>query len=112
MSNSRFFTPFQYSWDCGNPLEQAISYLRKAVEIAPDWPLLRHKLATLLLELHQIEQAEQEINKTLALSQSFPKQTQNEVEYYYEYVVTGRAWLSIKDQFRELIERLENEKRK
>jgi len=99
------------TWHSGSPLEQAISYLRKAVEAAPDWPLLRHKLATLLLELHQIEQAEQEIKKALALSQSPPKQTQNEVEYYYEYVVTGRAWLNIKDEFRELIERLESEKR-
>lgn len=100
------------SWHSEKPLENAISYLRKAVEAAPDWPLLRHKLATLLLELNQVEQAEQEIKKALALSKSSPRQTQNEVEYYYENTVTGRAWPDIKDEFKELLERVANARKR
>lgn len=99
------------SWHSGKPLENAISYLKQAVKIAPDWPLLRHKLATLLLELNQIEEAEQEIKKALALAPLVPKQTQNEVEFYYENVVTGRAWLDVKDEFKELLEQVESKRK-
>ena len=100
------------SWNTGKPLDIAVSYLKKAVEIAPDWPLLRHKLATLLLESNQIELAGLEIKKALSSATSLPKQTQNEVEYYYENVVTGRAWPNVEDEFRELSRRVDDETKK
>ncbi|MBS0620982.1 MAG: tetratricopeptide repeat protein [Verrucomicrobia bacterium] len=98
------------SWHSGKSLENAVCYLRKAVEAAPDWPLLRHKLATYLLELNQVICAEQEIKLALALEQSPPMQTNNEVEFYYENVVTGRAWTDVEGEFQELIKRVESER--
>jgi tetratricopeptide (TPR) repeat protein len=99
------------SWHSGEPLINAINYLRKAIKFAPDWPLLRHKLATLLLELNQIEQAEQQIREALALVRPLPRQTQNEVEYYYENVVTGRAWSDVKNEFKELLKQIESQRK-
>ncbi len=97
-------------WHAGRSLEIAINYLRTALENAPDWPLLRHKLATLLLELHQTDLAEQEVHKALSFVRSTPLSAKNEVENYYENTVTGRAWPNIKDEFSDLLERINQQK--
>jgi tetratricopeptide (TPR) repeat protein len=77
--------------DLDGPLEESITYTKKAVENAPDWPILRQQLAELYIQVGEIEAAEREVNIGFKLASLPPKKFNNAVEYYYENIVTGRA---------------------
>jgi Flp pilus assembly protein TadD len=77
--------------DLDRPAEDRIPVLRKAVELAPDWPLPRLALAMLLLESGRKSEA-----KAIALegitpvTGHLPVPVTDPTSEYYEYAVTGR----------------------
>jgi tetratricopeptide (TPR) repeat protein len=77
--------------DLDYPLNDRISILRKAVELAPNWPLLRLSLAQLLLESGNKAEARSLLMTGHGVGNSYhPVPTTNPTEEYYEYAVTGR----------------------
>jgi tetratricopeptide (TPR) repeat protein len=98
------------NWDYHENLQMAIHYLEKAVRYAPDWPMIRHLLATLFLRSKDIKSAEFHVEKALELSKVIPIKPRNGVEKYYENVITGRSWVNIKEEFQALIERIQKSK--
>jgi tetratricopeptide (TPR) repeat protein len=88
------------------PILNAIPYIQKAIRLAPDWPSLRYQLAELLLALGDGHAAEQEANIALHIIPLSPESITNEVDRYYETVITGRAWKNLDEEFRPILEQV------
>ena len=69
---------------------EAICYLKKAIQYTPDWPELHFFLASQYLNIKDIKSAEFEIEKALELSNIHIEKPKNAIEKYYELIVTGR----------------------
>jgi len=69
---------------------EAIKYAQQALSFAPHWPMIRCQLAELFLKLGQIERAEEEVKKAIDIPAIDDKEIVDEVQRYYECVVTGR----------------------
>jgi tetratricopeptide (TPR) repeat protein len=93
------------------PIEKAIEYVQKALIYAPDWPMLRCQLARLLLKVGKIRAAEEEAQKAFQMQPLDPEIIKNEVERYYESVVTGRYWPDLQKSRTSLFTDIENAKR-
>lgn len=81
-------------WDKKN-LEVSLEFLKKAIQISPNWPMLRVELIYLLINFGRLEEAECEIENTTELVKQDIKIPENEVEHYYENTVTGRSWTNV-----------------
>lgn len=75
--------------------EVSLEFLRKAVQISPNWPMLRVELVYLLINLGQFKEAECEIENAAELLKQDVRIPENEVEHYYENTVTGRSWTNV-----------------
>lgn len=71
--------------------EEALKYVKKAVEFAPDWPANIAFLVSLYIETNDIPSAEREILKLEKLTKLPLVKPKNGVEDYYETIVTGRS---------------------
>lgn len=78
--------------DLNKPLSEVIAYTQQALKFAPDWPMLRVQLATFLFEDGKIDEADQEMQKAHNFKKFPAEKVTNEVQRYYESVVTGRIW--------------------
>jgi tetratricopeptide (TPR) repeat protein len=96
--------------DNNGPLDQAIEYAQKALIYAPDWPMLWCQLAELLLTTGDVKGAEEEIQKIFKIPPMDLEKITNEVEYYYENVVTGRGWSEEKKRSLYILQRIEQAK--
>jgi tetratricopeptide (TPR) repeat protein len=90
------------------PLTQAIDLVRTAIAYQPDWPMLRCQLATFLFLVGDIKHAQEEIDKIFQIPSLDPQKTTNEVERYYESVVTGRSWSNKEKKGLTTVQDLEN----
>lgn len=88
-------------WDKKN-LEVSLEFLKKAIQISPNWPMLRVELIYLLINLGRLEEAEREIEHATELLKQEIKIPENEVEHYYENTVTGRSWTNIGEKLDQL----------
>jgi len=93
------------------PLLKAIECVKQAMKFAPDWLVLRIQLIELLLEADHVKEAEVEAKKTIEFLPKTPKPIRNEVERYYETIITGRAWTDGKEKIDELFQKIENVKK-
>lgn len=92
-------------WDKEASFEKSLSYLKKATQISPDWPMLRLELIYLLINLGRFEEAEEEIKRGALLLNQKIKVPENPVEWYYENYITGRSWTNLKERL-ETVENL------
>jgi tetratricopeptide (TPR) repeat protein len=92
------------------PLNEAINYVQKALIYAPDWPMLRHQLAGLYVSIGKIKEAEQEVKRALEIPPLDPEKISNEVQRYYESVVTGRSWTNEEKKSSHVLERIQRAK--
>jgi len=90
------------------PLNQAIEYIRTAITYQPDWPMLRCQLATFLFLVGDIKHAQEEVKKIFQIPSLNPQKIANEVERYYESVVTGRSWDNKEKNALTIVKDLEN----
>lgn len=95
--------------DTTENLNESIAYLEKAVNQAPDWPMLRFSLASFYLEKNQIQLAEQQVSKIQELANP-PLNLRNAIEDYYETIVTGRNKENILVSIQNLKERIRKTK--
>jgi len=93
------------------PLKEAIEYVQKALAYAPDWPLLRYQLAGLFLDAGEPDAAAQEVKKAFQIYPLDPKKVTNEIERYYENVITGRIWKDMNKEFYYIIQRIQKAKK-
>lgn len=96
--------------DMDGPINEAIQYVQQALQYAPDWPLLRWQLASLFLLIKNVEAAENEVQKAFQINLLDQHKITNEVERYYETVVTGRGWTDIQKKFSDLLEWIQKAK--
>ncbi len=91
--------------DTTKNITEAIQYREKAVLEASDWPMLRFMLANLYLQIGEVEKAEFHAKKGLECNQltTSPK---NDIDDYYEKIVTGRRWKNLESRFKDLIDKL------
>ena len=91
--------------DLDRPAEDRIPVLRKAVELAPDWPLPRLALAQQLFEIGRKSEA-----KAIALvgitrySGHPPVAVTDPTTGYYEYAVTGRNSPECRAELKSIVE--------
>jgi tetratricopeptide (TPR) repeat protein len=89
------------NWDKGGSLIDSLAVLEKAIQISPDWPLLRIESIYILLNLCRFDAAEQAIEKTYVLTQTI-KTPENTMNHYYEDVITGRTWTNLAERLEKL----------
>jgi tetratricopeptide (TPR) repeat protein len=90
---------------------KAYEFIQKAILTAPDWPALRYQQAGILIHLDKLKEAEDVIHNALKITPFLDKSTvANEVDRYYENVVTGRLWNNMQKEFEPLVQ-LINKKR-
>jgi tetratricopeptide (TPR) repeat protein len=70
--------------------EEAVNYLKKAIQNEPTWPHLRFFLSSLYIEQKELNLAKKELNKGVELLRLSSKDPKNAMEEYYEVVVTGK----------------------
>jgi|GEM_PF-2325883 len=92
--------------------EEGIDYVKKAILHSPDWPMLRYQLAEFFLSLGDIEKAELEFEKMMEMKSLDPHIIKNEVDKYYETIVTGRTWDKKKKSSSHLLQRILEAKQK
>lgn len=92
------------------PVNRAMEYVQKAIAYAPDWPMLRFQLARLFLSIGKFEAAEKEVQLAMQMPLLDPKDTSNDVERYYENVVTGRIWNDKKKAYDSILESIQKSK--
>jgi len=98
--------------DNNGPPHEAIKYAQQAVLFAPNWPSLRYELAELLFILNDIKGAEAELKEVMKIGPLDPLKIKNEIERYYETVVTGRSWDEKKKSSLSLFQRIREAKQK
>lgn len=76
--------------DLDQTVADRVAVLRKAVELAPDWPLPRLSLAQLLLGARRNSEAKALLAEGGTASSYCPVAVTNPTAEYYEYAVTGR----------------------
>jgi tetratricopeptide (TPR) repeat protein len=86
------------NWDKNKPLENSVAYLKKAIQYNPDWPMLHLELINLLFCLHKYKEARIELEAAIILLTQPVKTPNNEVERYYENVVTGRGLMNLEEK--------------
>jgi tetratricopeptide (TPR) repeat protein len=76
--------------DLGHAPEDYIAYIRRAIQLAPDWIIPRQQLALTLLKMGRFDEAELSVKDALSVVRqvSLPA---DPVEEYYELAVTGRG---------------------
>lgn len=89
---------------------EALEYVKKAVELAPDWPACRAFLVSLYVKLHDIPSAERELEKLEELCKLPLIKPKNGVEDYYENIVTGRGSKMMAERIAALKERIQKAK--
>jgi tetratricopeptide (TPR) repeat protein len=94
-------------WHSYENIKEGIKYLEKAIHYEPNWPMLRHLVATLYLEIHDTQSAEAHVQQAFKLFSPLIKRPTNAVENYYENVVTGRSWINLQKEFQNLIEEID-----
>ena len=92
------------------PINEAIQYVQQALLYAPDWPMLRWQIARFFLLIDNVEAAENEVQKAFQIRPLDPHKITNEVERYYEDVVTGRGWKDIVKEFDHILELIQQAK--
>lgn len=86
-------------WNKDEPLlEESFAYLKAAIKISPDWPMLRIELIFLLLNLGRVEEASQELIDASSLLYQPVKTPKNVIEHYYENYITGRSWADLEER--------------
>jgi tetratricopeptide (TPR) repeat protein len=88
-------------------LTEALECVQKAIRLAPDWPMLRSKCAWLYYLLNKCDLAKAEIQIAMQIPALESGKITNEVERYYENVVTGRAWTNKRAEFEHLLALIE-----
>ena len=74
--------------------------------------MLRYQLAGLFLDMEEVEAAEKEIEKAFQIPALSPDKITNEVERYYESVVTGRSWSNQEKKSSYVVQRLKEARSK
>ncbi|MBS0607227.1 MAG: tetratricopeptide repeat protein [Verrucomicrobia bacterium] len=84
--------------DTTKDINFSVTLLERAVNFAPDWPMLWLSLARRYIRMADPDKAESCIQKGLQckLLTCKPK---NNLENYFENIVTGRSWKSIMEEF-------------
>jgi hypothetical protein len=100
------------SWDLHHNIREGINYLEKAIEYAPDWPMLRHLVARLYLEINDIKSAERHVQKAFELFNPTSHTPLNAIEYYYENIITGRSWTNLQKEFKPCVDQINEIKSK
>lgn len=95
--------------DIGVDVQEYIQYLQQAVRSAPDWPILRQQYAQALMKLGRLNEAEQQVQQGLALTNS-PPAPAGERDEYYETAVTGRIWPYTQDELNALLKEIRHRK--
>lgn len=88
-------------------IDKSIACYQKAVDYAPDWPILRHSIARLYLKKKDIAAAMVHINYAFNHFTPLLDIPKNFIEYYYEGVVTGRRFSDIREDFKSLITKIQ-----
>ena len=78
------------------------SLLEQAIQISPDWPMLRIETTYLLLNLGQFGRAKQEIEQAVFFQKQSFKTSENAVENYYETAITGKGWTNLTERLDQL----------
>jgi hypothetical protein len=102
---------FYVLWGSTGKEELGIGYLIKAIEYAPDWPLLRRQLIQFLIGKGELGLAEKEIEATFALLQEKPVVPNDITERYDETSITGRISPHDRESLNNMLKIIE-EKRK
>lgn len=90
------------NWDRKGPLKRSLSYLKEALQISPEWPLLKVETIYLLIQLGGFKEAGQEIEQAQQLLKQPVKISGNAVEEYYETTITGRGWTNLPERLVQL----------
>lgn len=86
-------------WNKEEPLlEESLAYLKAAIKISPDWPMLRIEMIFLLLNLGRVEEASQELKDASSLINQAVRTPKDVIESYYENYVTGRSWADLEER--------------
>lgn len=86
-------------------LNESLAYLRRAIQISPDWPMLWIEMIDLLIELDLYQLAQEAITdarQRLNEPALAPYDTKDEVVLFYENVITGRAWTDFEERLNQL----------
>jgi hypothetical protein len=102
---------FYVLWNSTGKEELGIGYLIKAIEYAPDWPLLRRQLIQFWIDKGELELAEKEIEATFALLEEKPVVSNDITERYDEMSITGKISPYDKEDLSDMLKLIE-EKRK
>jgi tetratricopeptide (TPR) repeat protein len=94
-------------WHSHNDILKGINYLEQAIQYAPEWPMLRHLITTLYLKIDNVKSAEKHVKQAFEYFVPLAKRPTNAVEDYYERVVTGRSWTDLQEEFKPLLQRIE-----
>ena len=95
-------------WDEKKALNESILYLKEALLVAPFWPMLHIELIYLFMNLGHFKEAQRQIEITAQLIQIPPKIPNNDVEEYYEKMITGRSWPDLANRLNNLRFKIEN----
>lgn len=98
-------------WECNHDLDQAIFYIKRSLELAPDWPTIYYQFARFLLEKNQVEEAEKTAKKGMQYRNALSFFT-NDIERYFELVITGRASSDVNEGWEYLMNDIEEAKQK
>ena len=97
--------------DTSKDTNAAIEHLKKAIQIAPDWPMLRLLISEFYLKSCDVQHAQFHIDEAFK-HQPLTAPPKNFVEDYYEKIITGRSWINLEEKFEPLISEILNLKRK
>ncbi len=94
-----------------NNVEQAIFYYEQAIKAAPDWPMLRHVIAALYLQINDVKSAEYHAQKALEYFKPLTSLPKNFIEDYYEDAVTGKSWTNYQNKSEKLFACIQDTKK-
>lgn len=89
------------NWDKMN-YEESLVLIKKAIEVEPDWPLLRLEHIYLLYTLNKVEEAKSELFRSYTLLEQPIDIPNNAVDRYFAQYVTGKNWNDFKNRLYKL----------